>query len=69
MLPVCVQGPGGGSGDGGGLVPEGGLRLGRRQGALRGVRQDAAGRPQQSLFQGQEERPAAGIPAAPGLTP
>ena len=63
---VCVQGPGGGPGDGGGLVSEGGVRLGRGQGALRGVRQDAAGRPQQGLLQGQEEGPAAGIPAAPG---
>lgn len=68
VSPVCVQGPGGGSGDGGGLVSEGGLRLGRGQRALRGVRQDAAGRPQQSLIEGQEERPAAGIPAALELT-
>ncbi|KAJ8411344.1 hypothetical protein AAFF_G00173500 [Aldrovandia affinis] len=57
------QGPGRSTGDGGGLVPEGRLRLGRGQGALRGVRQDAAGRPQQGLFEGQEERPAA-VPVA-----
>ncbi|XP_061618651.1 RNA-splicing ligase RtcB homolog isoform X3 [Phyllopteryx taeniolatus] len=64
--PHGGQGPGGGAGDGRGLVAEGGLRLGRGQGALRGVRQDAAGRPQQSLVQGQEEGPPAAGNAGSG---
>lgn len=41
--PHLGRGPGGGAGDGHGLVPKGGLRLGGGQGALRGVRPDAAG--------------------------
>ena len=48
------------SGNGNGLDAARGLFVGGRQGALRGVRQDAAGRCKQGLHESQEEGIATG---------